>query len=308
MRVRIVQRDMTRRLVLTSLASQVAVGLRAFSQSPSEPLHGESELASRETHVPFGSHDVTVWGILNQGLEDGDVEHRKRAITALATIGPVHEAVQMIEKGLQDKDALVRQTAAAALGESGAKEAIPYLKAALDDSPEVSFTAAKALWDLGDSSAREIFQQVIEGERKDTPGKMRGAMRDAKRRLRPTQLALMGAKEAAGLFGPASMGLDAVQEVMKEAKKDSGSPGRTVAAGILAKDSDPYALTLLEWALGDNSSTVRVAVAKALGERGNQDTIPKLTPLLADDRHAVRYMAAAAIIKLNLKQPAPAGN
>jgi hypothetical protein len=60
---------------------------------------------------------------------------------------------------------------------------------------------------------------VIEGERKDTPGKMRGAMRDAKRRLRPTQLALMGAKEAAGPFGPASMGLDAVQEVMKEAKK-----------------------------------------------------------------------------------------
>lgn len=149
---------------------------------------------------------------------------------------------------------------------------------------------------------------MIEGERKDTPGKMRGAMRDAKRRLRPTQLALMGAKEAAGLFGPASMGLDAVQEVMKEAQKDSGSPGRTVAAGILAKDSDPYALTLLEWALGDNSSTVRVAVAKALGERGNQDTIPKLTPLLADNRHAVRYMAAAAIIKLNLKQPAPAGN
>jgi HEAT repeat protein len=49
----------------------------------------------------------------------------------------------MIEKGLQDKDALVRQTAAAALGESGAKEAIPYLRAALDDSPEVSFTAAK---------------------------------------------------------------------------------------------------------------------------------------------------------------------
>jgi HEAT repeat protein len=49
---------------------------------------------------------------------------------------------------------------------------------------------------------------------------------------------------------------------------------------------------------------VRVAVAKALGERGNQDTIPKLVPLLSDDRHAVRYMAAASIIKLNLKKPA----
>ena len=58
---------------------------------------------------------------------------------------------------------------------------------------------------------------------------MRGGMRDAKPRLRPTQLALMGAKEAAGLRGPASMGVDAVEEVTKEAKKeakkDSGSPG-----------------------------------------------------------------------------------
>ena len=47
---------------------------------------------------------------------------------------------------------------------------------------------------------------------------------------------------------------------------------------------------------------MRVAVAKALGERGNHDTIPKLAPLLTDDRHAVRYMAAASIIKLNLKK------
>jgi HEAT repeat protein len=278
----------------------VAAGFRAFSQSPSVA----SDLAAREGPISAGSFDVTAWEILGQGLDDGEVEHRKRAIAALGTIGPATKAVQMVEKGLQDKDTLVRQTAAASLGQMNAKEAIPYLRAALDDGPEVSFTAAKALWNLGDLSAREIFQQVIEGERKDTPGKMRGAMREVKRKLRPAQLALMGAKEAAGVFGPASMGIDAIEEVMKESKKDSGAPGRTVAAGILAKDPDPYALTLLEWALGDSSSAVRVAVAKALGDRGNQDTIPKLAPLLKDDRHAVRYMAAAAIIKLNLKKPA----
>jgi HEAT repeat protein len=290
---------MTRRLVLTSLAP-VAAGLRAFSQSPSFA----SDLAAREGPISAGSFDVTAWEILGQGLDDGEVEHRKRAIAALGTIGPATKAVQMVEKGLQDKDTLVRQTAAASLGQMNAKEAIPYLRAAFDDGPEVSFTAAKALWNLGDLSAREIFQQVIEGERKNTPGKMRGAMREVKRKLRPAQLALMGAKEAAGVFGPASMGIGAIEEVMKESKKDSGAPGRTVAAGILAKDPDPYALTLLEWALGDNSSAVRVAMAKALGDHGNQDTIPKLAPLLKDDRHAVRYMAAAAIIKLKLKKPA----
>ena len=290
----------TRRLILIPLVAQVAAGLRALSQSPSFA----SDLAAREGPISAGSFDVTAWEILGQGLDDGDVEHRKRAIAALGTIGPAAKAVQMVEKGLQDKDTLVRQTAAASLGQMDAKEAIPHLRAALDDSPEVSFTAASALWALGDTSARDIFQQVIEGERKDTPGKMHSALRDAKRKLRPTQLALMGAKEAAGVFGPASMGIDAVEEVMKESKKDSGAPGRTIAAGILAKDPDPYALTLLEWALGDNSSAVRVAVAKALGDRGNQDTIPKLAPLLKDDRHAVRYMAAAAIIKLKLKKTA----
>jgi HEAT repeat protein len=279
----------------------VAASALAIPQSSSNPA---SEPASQ---VRSGSPDAEAWGILRQGLEDSDVEHRKKAIGAIGTIGDVPEAVQMVERGLQDKDRMVRQTAAATLGEVGSRDAIPYLRAALDDDPEVSFTAARALWELGDTSAREIFQQVIAGERSDRPGKLQSALRDAKHKLRPSQLALMGAKEAAGLLGPAAIGIDAVEEAVKENKKNGGAPGRAVAADVLAKDSDPYALTLLEWALGDTSSAVRVTVAKALGERGNQDTIPKLRPLLSDDRHAVRYMAAATTIKLNLKNPVAAG-
>ena len=75
----------------------------------------------------------------------------------METIGAVPEAVQMVEKGLQDKDTLVRQTAAVSLGKMGSRDAIPYLTAALADSSEVSFSAAKALWELGDTRAREIF-------------------------------------------------------------------------------------------------------------------------------------------------------
>src|SRR5260370_2361983 len=99
-----------------------------------------------------------------------------------------------------------------------AQEAIPFLKAALDDSTEVSFTAAKALWDLGDASGREILQEVLEGERKDTPGMLHGAIRDAKRKLHsPSQLALMGAKEAAGTFlRPGSMCIVVAEEAINE--------------------------------------------------------------------------------------------
>ena len=39
--------------------------------------------------------------------------------------------------------------------------------------------------------------------------------------------------------------------------------------------------------------------AKALGQRGNADTIPKLAELLDDDHTAVRTMAAASMIRLS---------
>jgi len=185
----------------------------------------------------------------------------------------------------------------------GAKDAIPRLKAALEDSPEISFTAARSLWILGDENdSRDIFQAVLTGERKDAPGKMHNAMKDMKKRLTPPQLALMGVREAAGVLGPASIAIDAVQQAMKETKNNTATAGRALAAETLAKDSDPYSLILLEWAIGDDNWDVRVAVAKALGERGNTDTIPKLKPMLADDHHAVRYMAAASIVKLNQKK------
>src|SRR5215471_224274 len=57
---------MTRRLVLVSLASQVAAGVRAFSQSSSR-----------------ARAEAAAWNILLQVVENGDVEHRKKAITAL---------------------------------------------------------------------------------------------------------------------------------------------------------------------------------------------------------------------------------
>jgi len=246
------------------------------------------------------------WELLTGGVQDKDAEHRKQALTALGTITKDPKALDIAKEGLRDKDTLVRQTAAAALGDIGSPDAVPYLRAVLDDGPEVSFTAAKSLWNLGDrETADEILWQVIAGERKDTPGFLQSALRKAKHKLSPAELAFAGAKEAAGMFGPASIGVEAVHEALSASKQSSAAPGRTVAAEILAKDESPNSLMLLEWALDDSNWTVRVAVAKALGERGNAETISKLLPHLDDDHHAVRYMAAAAIIKLAGKQQSP---
>lgn len=250
------------------------------------------------------------WDVLVKGVDDNDATHRKAALAATGTIGPLKEAVEMVQRGLQDKDQEVRQTAADTLGEMGAQDAIPSLKTALDDNPEVSFTAAKALWKLGDKeSSRDILQEVLEGERKDAPGRLHGAIRSAKKKMTPGQLALMGVKEGSGTFlGPASISVTAIQEAIKEKKTDAGAAGRSIAAELLSKDTDPYSLTLLEWAAGDSNWAVRLAVAKGLGERGNEGSIAKLQPLLSDDHHAVRYMAAASIVKLSQKKQAGTGD
>jgi len=90
--------------------------------------------------------------------------------------------------------------------------------------------------------------------------------------------------------------------------KLQGAAGRSIAAELLSKDTDPYSLTLLEWAVGDSNWAVRLTVAKGLGECGNEGTIAKLEPLLSDGHRAVRYMAAAAIVKLSQKKLAASGD
>ncbi|HEY4362901.1 MAG TPA: HEAT repeat domain-containing protein [Bryobacteraceae bacterium] len=281
-----------------------STGGLAFSQTRPTPAKPPSVKPAPDAGATSSdAPNNLAWNTLNEGLIDGDAEHCKQALEAFSTMGDTPNAVQQVATTLrEDKDMLVRQAAASTLGEMGSSEAIPFLIHAINDSPEVSFTAAKSLWELGDKEdAREIFVEVMEGDRKDAPGRFQGAVREARKKLRPGELALMGAKEAAGVFGPGSFGVTAVAEAVKASRKDSGAPGRTIATALLAKDSDPSSLALLEWAIGDESPAVRVAVAKALGECGNVNTIVKLLPILSDDRHAVRYMAAASIVKLNQK-------
>lgn len=232
-------------------------------------------------------------------MVDKNPEHRREALSALSSIGASDDAaVNLVENVLStDKDTVVRQTAAAALGVMKARQAIPALRAALDDSSdEVAFQAAKSLTDMGDSSGEATLRGVLAGNVKTGPNMVTGAIRDAKHKLRHPQILFwMGAEDATGAFlGPAAMGMG----VAKDALKDGGAVGRAGAAASLEKDSNPYALTLLEWALADDSWGVRLAAAKALGVRGNDETIPKLRFLMDDPHFSVDSMAAASIIHI----------
>ena len=245
--------------------------------------------------------NVTAWDILTQGAHDKNPERRKQAIVAIGSIGLAPEAIQTVEAGLlNDEDPVVRQTAAATLGQMKSRQSIPALQKALDDPyGEVAFQAAKALWDMGDHSCRATLQEVLTGERKDTTGFVDGAMRDAKAKLHnPRALTKIGIKEASSaLLGPFSLGVNAAQEIMK----DSGATGRAFAATLLGQDCDARGHQLLEWALQeDKNAAVKAAAARGLGQCGNKDSIVKLEQFLSDGRDAVKYMAAGAIVRLSM--------
>jgi HEAT repeat protein len=247
--------------------------------------------------------DVSAWEVLKIGLNDPkNFDRRRQAVTAIGSIGLAPEAIKQVEHGLRDDDSLVRQTAAAELGQMKSRSSIPALKAALEDpAGEVAFTAARALWDMGDQSGETVLQEVLLRQQKSTGGFIEGRIRDAKRKMHdPKALALMGINEASGiLLGPFSMGLIQAEDFLK----DSGAPGRVLAAALLAQHCDTQNLDLLHKTLKeDKNPSVRAAAAKEMGHCGNPDDIPLVEQYLSDSHDVLRLMSAATVVRLSLIQ------
>lgn len=240
--------------------------------------------------------NVAAWEVLKKGLSETNPDKRKQAILAVGTVGPAPEVIEILNEALRDKDVTIRQTAAAEIGDAKIRQCIPNLIAALDDTGEVAYPAAKALWNMGDRTGRHVFQEVITRELRDTSGFLEGAMRDAKSKMRnPKTLARMGVMEASGaLLGPFSMGIKLADDMMK----DTGAPTRALAILTMSEDCDARGAQLMEWAMTtDSNNLVRAAAAKALGRCGNLTTTDKLMRMLAENSDAVRYMAAASIVR-----------
>jgi HEAT repeat protein len=255
--------------------------------------------------------NITAWNVLSDAaLNAKNPDHRRQAVAALAAIGPAPQAVKLLEDVLKkDPESMVRQTAAAALGEMKATEAIPALQAALEDnSGEVAFSAAKVLWDLGDPTGKLTFEEILTRERKDSPGFLSHKMADAKRTMRdPKKLAYMGVKEASGaMLGPMSMGITVAHDAMKN--RDPGATGRALAVEYMSKDCDARSVQLLEWSLKEDGNwLVQSAAARGLGRCGDTKEVPVLEKFLGDSHEPLKYQAAAAVVRLSLKQSASAG-
>src|SRR5580693_6354549 len=242
----------------------------------------------------------TAWDVLKPGLVDTNPLTRRQAVTATGSIGLDPEAIRQVEWALsKDTDSLIRATAAAELGEMKSRPSFPALKAALDDpAGEVGFAAAKALWDMGDKTGRGFIEDVVSGQQKATDGGVKGALRRADRlRYDPKQMAIIGAKSASGvLLGPFNIGVLAAEQVFK----GGAVAVRMQALNLLAEDCDAQTFKLLEAASTDDKTWAeKAAAAKALGRCARPEAIPKLEENLSNSNAAVRFMSAAAIIRLS---------
>jgi HEAT repeat protein len=254
----------------------------------------------------FAQPEKTAWDVLKPGLVDTNPLTRRQAVTATGSIGLNPEAIRLVEAALKDHDSLIRATAAAELGEMKSRESFPVLKAALDDpAGEVGYAAAKALWDMGDKTGRGFIEDVVAGQQTATDGGVKGALHRANRlRYDPKAMAVLGAKSASGaLLGPFNIGVLAAEQVFK----NGAVAVRMQALNLLAEECDAQTFKLLESAATDDKTWAEKATAaKALGRCGNPEAIPKLEQNLAEGNSAVRFMSAAAIIRLSGAAPVPA--
>ena len=240
------------------------------------------------------------WKCLNGGLAEKNYDRRAQAIAALGTIGLRRDVISLIEDSLKDKDTLVRQAAVEVLGNLKSRGSIPKLRVALDDSSAVvRFAAAQALWTMGDQSGEDLFQEVLDGDRKVSTGLVRGGLQQVHEELHdPKALAELGAEQAAGAFlGPAGFGVTAAVEM----SKDKAAPARAISARLLANDTSDEGREVLREALQDKSWIVRAAAAEAFGVHSSLND-SRRSHRCYDQQKEVRYRAAAAIIRITSRR------
>jgi hypothetical protein len=142
------------------------------------------------------------WEILTTGAAARNSTHRAEAVAALGTIRPNRRVVNLIERALTDKDPFIRQPAARTLGEMRARASIPKLVHALaDDSPEVSFTAAKRFGRCVTAAGVTFSSRSCPAKGSSSPGLIKGELEATKKTFQdPGKLPIIGAKEAASSF------------------------------------------------------------------------------------------------------------
>lgn len=294
---------------LTVLAAAIPLTLSAAprDRQATTPSASAKQQAANASNAPKADSPAGAWAMLMQGANSEKFRDRSDAISALTILDRDRRAISVISEGLRDKEETIRVLASASLGDIKARSTIPQLRDAMDNdkSPQVSFAAAQALWKMGDRAGRDVFYEVLDGERKVKPSLLKSKMHEARMDMHdPKALALIGVNEASGAFlGPFSMGVSMVEEYAK----NNGTSIQALCAQLLALDDTRETVDELTYALGDKNWTVRAAAARSLAKLGIRAALPQLKDMMAEDKsQPARFAAAAAVIRLSGRPARPA--
>jgi HEAT repeat protein len=242
--------------------------------------------------ISASAQPARAWQLIEEGLKSEKVETRTAAAHALGLMAGNARARQLAEWVLSDQHESVRAAGAEALGQIGLPAAGAALKNALkDESAEVVFSAASALFELKDPAAYEVYYAVLTGERKSGEGLVQSQLDLLKD---PQALAKIGFEAGIGFIPFGGISYKAV----KAFRADNTSPVRAAAAQKLITDPDPRSAQALVTALKDDKWMVRAAAVNALARRDDRRQVGVISPLLADEHESVRFNAAAATIRL----------
>ena len=236
--------------------------------------------------------------ILQKALENHNPDIRKLGVVALSLApgkGPLFES---LESMLQDKDVEVRQAVVASLSEVQTKAATAALLKALDDEvPEVSFAAAKALFNRHEPAGRQALLAVLAKETKTSSSFFTLQKRTALRMMHTPRTTFLFAVQQGMGFVPLpgfGEGVASMQAILT----DSGVSGRATAALLLDKDKAPETVDALKDALLDRDASVRAAAVHSLSLRNDPALLETVGQMLYDEKEAVRLRAAAGYLRL----------
>src|SRR6516225_8878294 len=261
----------------------------------------------------LAASDAQCSDILQRALTAKNPETRKQAVVALSLASGRGPLFGQLEGMLQDKDVEVRQAVVASLSDVKTASATAALKKALDDEvPEVSFSAAKALWARHDPAGRTALLAVLEGESKTSSNFFSKQKRDALRMMHtPRTTFLFAVQQGVGFIPLPGVGEGVAS--MQGILASSGVSGRASAALLLGADKDPATIDALKDALTDKEGSVRAAAVHSLSLRNDPAFKAQLETLLEDSNESVRLRAAAGYLRLSAieaetpkkKRPAP---
>jgi len=215
-----------------------------------------------------------------------EVEPKEASLLTAGALGVTAAPLtREIERALDDEQVVIRRYAALALGQIGAKSAIPKMIQALHDGDSVvRQNLITALGQLGASSSQAVISLVEH-------------LGDSDRLVHDLAISALSRLDANSLILPLSNALTSKNPAVRE--------GAATLLGDL-KQASVTAVSKLVAALDDETVEVRRAVVNALAKIDSPDSNEALIAALNDPDSAVRLTAAKTLGDRNVGAAAPA--